>query len=70
MKAIVDPCARGIVQGLIDATKNLQTAVDKNDLPTAIKILRRGAELCRQLLPKLTEPELHQAYLDTLNVNI
>lgn len=70
LKEIVTPSARGIVQGLIDATANVQKAAEANDLAAATRIVRRGAELVKQLLPKLTDPKIHRAYEKILKANI
>lgn len=70
LQTIVAPSARGLVQGLIDATQNIGKAAEENDLATATRIVRRGAELVKRLLPKLTDPDIHQAYEDILKANI
>lgn len=68
---IAPPSALCEVQGLLDGTTNVEKAAEQNDLATVAKNFQAGAELVKQLIPKLTDlPELQQVYENILKVNI
>lgn len=69
LKTIVPVNARRIVQGLIEVTKNIQTAANNNNLEAAKGFLQEGSDLVAALLPKLTSKKIHHVYSKVLTKN-